>query len=180
MQITGFSRAKELRLFRLQAVVTLVTVFALQGLMAQDRDTYEVRLEVDDSELTIVTPTNCGDRRLYSDLCIYKGKAATVQYSLVSEDWKLSELVIRDPAHNWMGELPEGAAAEFAPFDKNGVYTGLLTPNGAFIIQMENLSSLAVEYRVTAVNRHTGAKTKPAFSIIDSAGGAAQSGNQQQ
>lgn len=154
----------------------MLAVFTCAPALAQE---YLVELEVTDGQLKIVSTENCAGERLHNDVCVGAGQSAEIQFYLVrgSEDWEISQLLIRDPALNWLDELPEQVAANYGQFSPNGVFMGSLDRDGKLTITNGNRHALAVQYRITARHKESGQETAPAFSVIETSGGEPRTGN---
>jgi len=154
--------------------IILVALIFCSLAFAQDRAIYQVHLEVVDGQLTIVSPSNCDGKRLYGEVCAAEGQGSDIVFSLGSDsgDWKLSTILIRDPALNWRDDLPERTKADFGQFSNDGVFQGAPTDNGELKISDENRHSLAVQYKITAKHRQSGEYSEPSHSVIENGGGA--------
>ena len=146
--------------------------------IAQDPTTYPVNLEVRDGRLAFTRESSCEGDRNPGDVCVRGGAAAEIVFTLGrgSEDWALSEILIRDPAANWQTRLPDRTRDEFPQFNRYGVLRAAGDGQGSMVVSFSNRHELAVQYGVIARNRSSGEQLAPAHAVIDSDGGTAFSG----
>jgi hypothetical protein len=145
---------------------------------AQDATTHPVNLEVEGDQLSFTRDSSCEEGWNRGDVCIRGGTTAEIVFTLGrgSEEWEISEILIRDPAANWRDPLPGPVASEFRQFDQYGVLRAPAEGQGGLVVAFANGQPLAVQYAVSVRNRDTGAGLAPAFAVIDGDGGAALRG----